>query len=54
MRKLRSVSAIFVFPVLLVVSFLSFTTSSLAQTEGNSSAYGVSLIWTSFLFWAAA
>lgn len=41
MRTLKSFSASLVLPVLLVVSFFSFTGNTLAQTEGNSSAYGV-------------
>lgn len=41
MRTLRFSSRSLVFPILLVVSFLSFTGGALAQTEGNSSAYGV-------------
>lgn len=41
MRTLKSFSANLVLPVLLVVSFFSFTGNTLAQTEGNSSAYGV-------------
>ncbi len=41
MRTLKSFSASLALPVLLVVSFFSFTGNTLAQTEGNSSAYGV-------------
>ncbi len=41
MRTLRFSCRSFVFPILLVVSFFSFTGISLAQTEGNSSAFGV-------------
>ena len=40
MRTLKSISAV-VFPVLLAAFVLSYTGSALAQTEGNSSAYGV-------------
>lgn len=41
MRTLKSFSASLALPVLLVVSFFSFAGNALAQTEGNSSAYGV-------------
>lgn len=41
MRILKSISVCLVIPVLLVISLFSLTASSLAQTEGNSSAYGV-------------
>ncbi|HML94807.1 MAG TPA: DUF11 domain-containing protein [Thermodesulfobacteriota bacterium] len=41
MRTLGFFSRSFVFSVLFVVSFLSLAGGALAQTEGNSSAYGV-------------
>lgn len=41
MRTLKSISAAVGFPVLFAAFVFSFTGSALAQTEGNSSAYGV-------------
>ena len=40
MRTLRFSTRSFIFPVLLVASFLSFTGGALAQTNGNSSSFG--------------